>query len=247
MEAGTVIAHRGLNTIAPENTMAAFRLAHERGVKWLETDVDILADGTPIICHDTYLDRTTNRTGKFYGLTAADLDNIDAGSWFSADYKGEPLPRLATLVDFLNETGMNANIEIKPNEAGRDMSLRLLEAVAHEIKRVEPGIEILVSCFNHVMLAKFKEMMPHIPVACLYTKDSLWPDCFTTLQLVGADFIHPEDASMTRERIQLAREFGIGVNVWTVNSRARANELFNWGATGVISDVADQIPEPNQA
>ncbi len=68
-----VFAHRGLNTIAPENTMSAFKLAVEHGVQWIETDVDILGDGTVIVCHDTTLDRTTNLTGSYYGLTAADL------------------------------------------------------------------------------------------------------------------------------------------------------------------------------
>lgn len=92
-----VIAHRGLNHRAPENTLAAFRLAAESGCRWIETDVDVMGDGTPIIIHDTRLDRTTNRSGYFYDLQSSDLP-IDAGSWFSSEYVGEPVPTLRQLV-----------------------------------------------------------------------------------------------------------------------------------------------------
>ena len=77
---------------------------------------------TAIICHDTTLDRTTNKTGGYYELTAKDLPSIDAGSWFSPEFAGEPLPTLHQLVDFMNETGLNANIEIKIEEPEQPMT-----------------------------------------------------------------------------------------------------------------------------
>ena len=103
--------------------MSAFKKVVEHGLNWIETDVDILGDGTAIICHDTTLDRTTNKTGGYYELTAKDLPSIDAGSWFSPEFAGEPLPTLHQLVDFMNETGLNANIEIKSKMCIRDRSL----------------------------------------------------------------------------------------------------------------------------
>ena len=59
---------------------------------------------------------------------------------------------------------------------------------------------------------------------------------------MGASYIHPEDTGLTREKVRAFRDAGFGVNVWTVNSLARANELFNWGATGIFTDVAHLIP-----
>ena len=73
-----IFAHRGLCQRAPENTLAAFRLAHEAGCRWIELDVDILADGTPVILHDSTLDCTTNRSGSMYRITRDDLKEIDA-------------------------------------------------------------------------------------------------------------------------------------------------------------------------
>ena len=78
-----IFGHRGLSSLAPENTMAAFRCALDHQVTWVEADVDVIADGTVIICHDSTLDRTTNRTGRYDDLTVADLGGIDAGGWFS--------------------------------------------------------------------------------------------------------------------------------------------------------------------
>ena len=93
-----VLAHRGLPSAAPENTMAAFRAAADAGASWIETDVDLLADGTPVLIHDTALERTTDRGGSIYGLRAADLEHIDAGRWFGPDFVGERLPTLEAFV-----------------------------------------------------------------------------------------------------------------------------------------------------
>ena len=236
-----IFSHRGLNHEAPENTMSAFRLAAERGVTWFENDVDVLGDGTVIICHDTTLDRTTNRSGSYYGLTRADLDGIDAGSWFSPAYLGEPLPTLAQFVDFMNETKTNCNIEVKSNEAGKDMTMLLLDNLIAELERLDPGREVIISSFNHVLLTRLKDKAPHLSVACLWETVALYDDWKSILELVGADYIHPEDVGLTEAKVQAYLAAGVGVNVWTVNSVDRANQLFNWGATGVFTDVADTM------
>ncbi|MDO5025290.1 MAG: glycerophosphodiester phosphodiesterase family protein [Trueperella sp.] len=234
-----IFAHRGLKTKAPENTLAAFRLAAEQGLTWLETDVDILGDGTPVIMHDTLLDRTTDRSGYFYDLTQADLP-VDAGSWFAADYAGEPMPTLRDLVDFMNETGMNANIELKANEQGKQKSLELIDNVLAELERLDPEREVIFSSFSHVLLTYLAQKTTR-PIGCLFVTENLWPDWKSVLELVGAQYIHPQDRGLTREMVQAFRAAGYGVNVWTVNDADRANELFNWGVTGVFSDVADEL------
>ena len=236
-----IFGHRGLSSLAPENTMAAFRCAMDHQVAWVEADVDIIADGTVIICHDSTLDRTTNRTGRYDDLTVDDLEGIDAGGWFSPQFEGEPLPTLRELIDLMNDTGLNANIEIKPNETGKEATLRLIDGVIAQLERLRPDVKVIVSSFSHLLLHLFKQRAPEVPVGCLYESRSLSDDWRSTLEIVGADFIHPEDSGLTRQQVQAFRAEGYGVNVWTVNSLSRANELFNWGATGVFSDVAHQF------
>lgn len=244
MEEKIIFAHRGLNTLAPENTMSAFRKVVEYGLKWIETDVDVMGDGTVIICHDTTLDRTTNCSGGYYDLSKADLAGIDAGSWFSADYKGEPLPTLAELISYMNETGLNANIEIKANEAGAKMTHLLIDRVIDELEKLQGPSRVIISSFSHVLLSELHRKAPKLPIACLYESSNLFDDYKSVLELVGAQYIHPDSRGLTREQVQSFRKAGFGVNVWTVNSPARANELFNWGATGIFTDIAHQIPQP---
>lgn len=239
-----VISHRGLNTVAPENTLPAFELAAEAGVKWIETDVDILGDGTAVILHDTDMDRTTNRTGPLYKYTAADLPNIDAGSWFSADFHGCPMPTLSQLIDFCNDHEIDLNLEIKANLAGKDSALQLVRTVAEELERLSPDRQLIVSSFSHLQLMKFHEIAPQHTTATLYSRLNLSPAWKTTAELCGASYLNLEDVVVTREIVETISSAGYGVNVWTVNSADRANELFNWGCTGIFTDIADQIPTP---
>lgn len=233
---GTYIAHRGLSALAPENTLAAFRLAAQKGFTWIETDVDLAACGTAVLLHDTDLDRTTNLTGSLYLRTAQELAQADAGSWFAPQFSGEHVPTLAELIDLMNELELNANIELKSNEQGATRSYELIEAVIAELSRLAPQRRVLISSFNHLLLAEFKRRAPGYEVAALMSRDTIGPDWLSVLELTGASAVHPESQGLTRGQVQAFCAAGYEVNVWTVNSRDRANELFNWGANAVFTD-----------
>ncbi len=236
-----IFAHRGLCQQAPENTMSAFRLAHEAGCRWIELDVDILADGTPVILHDTTLDRTTNRSGSMYGIRREDLNEIDAGAWFSPEYAGERIPTLAEVVDFLNETGMNCNVELKANEAGAASSLALVNNTLRELERLGSDCEIILSSFSPLLLAEAHRRAPDHAIGVLFEQSTIRPDWRSVLELCGASYIHLQDHPLLSREIPLAHAAGFGVNVWTVNSRARANELLNAGVAGIFTDHADEL------
>ncbi|WP_099332232.1 glycerophosphodiester phosphodiesterase family protein [Actinomyces minihominis] len=234
-----IFSHRGLNLEAPENTMAAFRLAHARGVQWIETDIDVIADETPILMHDATTDRTTNRPGSVYDLRREDLSDLDAGSWFGPQYVGEPVPTLDDLVAFANETGMNLNVELKANQQGKERSLILVEKVAESLSKLEDHVSVMICCFSPLLLAEYGRRDPSMDLALLTDRHTLTPDWRSILELAGATYLHPEHSSLTPELTQSIRDAGFGINPWTVNSMARANELINWGCTGIITDVAD--------
>ena len=232
-----VLAHRGLPSVAPENTMAAFRAAADAGAGWIETDVDLLADGTPVLIHDTALERTTDRGGSIYGLRAADLAHVDAGSWFGPDFAGERLPTLEAFIDFVNERGINANIELKANEQGAARSVELVDTLAAALERLDAGRQVLVSSFSQPLLMAFHQRHPRYATAVLYESATIRPDWRSVAELCGAVAIHPEDTGLTEAMVRAVRAAGYGVNVWTVNRPDRANQLFNWGCTGVFTDV----------
>ena len=141
----------------------------------------------------------------------------------------------------MDEVGFMVS-EIKPNGTGKEASLRLIDGVITQLARLRPDVKVIVSSFSHLLLHLFKQRAPEVPVGCLYERRALSDDWRSTLEIVGADYIHPEDSGLTRQQVQEFRAAGYGVNIWTVNSPSRADELFSWGATGVFSDVAHQIP-----
>lgn len=237
-----VIAHRGMSSLAPENTLAAFRLCAEHGVRWFEFDCDVLADGTVVVLHDSTLDRTTDHTGGYHHLVAADLAGIDAGSWFSPRFAGERLPTLPQVIALMNELGLDANLELKSSGAGAAHARRLLDAVARDLAALDPAREVLVSSFNPVLLAEFHRLAPAWPVACLF-EDRWWAGMWRSIaDLLDACAIHPELEGLTATRVRRIRDSGRDVNVWTVNSVDRAEELFGWGVTGIFTDIAQDLP-----
>ena len=233
----TVLAHRGLSSAAPENTMAAFRAAADAGAQWIETDVDLLADSTPVLIHDTALDRTTDRSGSIYELRATDLESIDAGSWFDPGFAGERLPTLEAFIDFMNERCVNANIELKANEQGAARSIELVDALAAALGRLDAGRQVLVSSFSQPLLMAFHQRHPGYATAVLYRAATIRPDWRSVAELCGAVAIHPQDAGLSETVVRAARAAGYGVNVWTVNRPDRADRLFTWGCTGVFTDA----------
>jgi glycerophosphoryl diester phosphodiesterase len=107
-----VIAHRGASAYAPENTLAAFRAARELGADWFELDCTLSADGEVVVIHDDTLDRTTSGRGPVDALTFAELQRLDAGSWFGPEFAGEPLPSLAAALA-LGDAATGVYVEIK--------------------------------------------------------------------------------------------------------------------------------------
>lgn len=234
-----IIAHRGLCREAPENTLSAFELAHRAGVSWLETDVDLLADGTPILLHDATLDRTTNVTGPATDLSPDELPHVDAGSWFSNRFAGEPLPTLSALVDFLNHTGTNCNIELKSSRESSHADI--IAATLPELSRLDPKVQIIVSSFSTDLLTQFHEAAHEFTIAALFKPRHLtkgWPD---RAHSCGATYIHPKDHLRLPSLLPIAQREGFRVNVWTVNKKARARELLEMGIEGIITNKANKF------
>ncbi|UTV28464.1 glycerophosphoryl diester phosphodiesterase [Photobacterium atrarenae] len=238
----TVFAHRGIPTLAPENTLSAFSLCKPHGIQWIECDVDILADGTVVVSHDDTLDRCTDRSGSLYDIHSGDLALIDAGSWFADAFIGERIPTLDQLIALVNQDELNINVEIKSCRAGWAMTEQLIDNVITALAKLDPGRQLIVSSFNHLALAEFKRRRPQTAVACLFEAGQLGEDWLSAMQKCQADCIHPADRGLTQQMIADFKAAGYQVNVYTVNDLARANQLFNWGVDGVFTDIPHRFP-----
>src|SRR6185436_15657979 len=139
------IAHRGAGKLAPENTLAAFRLGASHGHTAFECDVKLSADGVLFLLHDDTLDRTTSGRGAAGPRPWAELSRLDAGSWHSAAYAGEPIASFEAIAAYCTANAHRVDLEIKPSP-GADLETG--RAVGHAVRRLWHGTPVLLSSFK---------------------------------------------------------------------------------------------------
>jgi glycerophosphoryl diester phosphodiesterase len=231
-----VIAHRGASAYAPENTLAALQKAHVMGCCWVEFDVVLSHDATPFLLHDASVKRTTNGKGQVSQLTDEYLAMLDAGSWFSKEYKYEKIPSLANALTFLAEHKMNANIELKPEHGfEQENAVAVLSAINQywPIERQRP----LISSFNHKVLTLVRTIDPDIPMGFLMDKwQDKWLENAKEMRCVS---IHCNYKCLTQKRVRELKDAGFIVFAYTVNNKKAAGKLFKWGVDSVFSDYPD--------
>lgn len=233
-----IIAHRGASAYAPENTLAAFSRAAQMGMHWLEFDVMLSADKVPIIFHDDDLDRTTNGHGAVGHHTYAELQQLDAGSWFDPRFSNERIPSLAETVEFLSKNGMAANVEIKPLP-GQDKSTvsRALDIILPHFSQPNPAI--LFSSFSVESLIYLRECLPTAYLGLLLHEwIEGWEDIAESLNCVS---VHVFEEILTQESAKKIKKKQKLLLSYTVNNAERAKELYSWGVDAVFSDAPDRI------
>jgi len=232
-------AHRGAGQLAPENTLAAFRLGHAHGYRMAELDAKLSADGVAFLLHDATLDRTSSGKGRADALTWRELAQLDAGAWHSAQYAGEPLPTLATIARWSRANGVALNIEIKPTP-GRERETGAAIALDCKSLWTNAGVLPLLSSFAEAALIAAHEVAPDMPRA--YLTDQLPDDWRERVQRAGCVAVDVKHTLLSHERVDEFRAAGLRVCAWTVNDPARAADLLAWGVDTVITDAIDVIP-----
>lgn len=233
-----VIGHRGACGLAPENTVASFRKAAELGVRWVEFDVHLSADGVPIVIHDDTVNRTTSGRGKVAALTLAELQALDAGTWFEPRFQNERVPTLETVVALLGRLGVGAVVEIKPSPgteaATAEATVRLL------MKRWPDHLPPpMVSSFEVPALERAHEVAPGIARALLVER--VRSDWQSEVDRLGCSALHAEQSRLDRKTVASVTKAGLPLFAYTVNDAARAAALFEWGVAAVFTDRPDLI------
>lgn len=234
-----LIAHRGGGTLAPENTLAAFRLGHAKGYSMMEYDVKLSQDNVPILLHDDTIRRTSNGTGSAGKLRMADLLEYDFGSWHSAAYAGEPIPTLHAIAAYTIANGLHSNIEIKP-VTGTDAETG--HHVACAAQRLWNNVELppLLSSFSEVALAAAQNTAPEVPRALLIegAVPRNWQSRVDRLGCIGLNLDHNH---VTEALVRDVTAAGYTLAVWTVNDPARVRQLLQWGCHAIVTDMIAAI------
>ena len=233
-----IIGHRGASAYAPENTIAAFDKALALGCRVIEFDVMCSIDGEPFIIHDDTLKRTTNGKGEVGKVDAEYLQGLDAGSWFSKQYKNEPIPHFKDALKWLSFSQVQANIEIKPFPGTVEHTTT---AVLSVINRHWPADKPLplISSFEWEALVLCRSIAPEMPLGLLMHEwDEHWLQKAKQLECYS---IHFNRKILTAARVKQVKEHGYVVCAYTVNRKRLANKLFQWGVDAVFSDYPDLL------
>ncbi|MBE6835462.1 MAG: glycerophosphodiester phosphodiesterase [Ruminococcaceae bacterium] len=236
-----VLAHRGANKRAPQNTLPAFRKAVEFNADGIETDVHLSKDGEIVICHNYTIDATSNGEGLIRDYTCDELKKFDFGSYFSDEFKGVTLPTLSEALDIVKDMQL-INIEIKAPQVKNDLVKRTVDMV----QKYGLRDRVIISCFNPECIRESKEIDPGIRTGLLYENDDLGKEIMAFgvekyCAQLNANAAHPGKDLITEEEVKRLHEMNMMVNVWTVNEKEDILRLTEWGCDALISDIPDFV------
>ncbi|EAR61025.1 glycerophosphoryl diester phosphodiesterase [Neptuniibacter caesariensis] len=232
MIASRIIGHRGAALLAPENTLAGIRCAANCGTQWIELDVTLLGDGTPVLCHDNQLDRCSNQSGPLDYLTFNDLPSLDVGSWFDPEWINEPMPHLSDALLLCESLGLGLNLEIKAFDLDPALVAR---KVFEEISVYwQHPKKLILSSYDLEVLNHYRHLDLFAQIGVLYDHlPELWCLQAQALQAVS---IHCDCNLITADDASAIKNQGFELYTYTCNDLHLAAKLFEWGVDGIFTD-----------
>ncbi|MRG85977.1 glycerophosphodiester phosphodiesterase [Salinibacillus xinjiangensis] len=235
------VAHRGASGHAPENTMAAFEKAFQMKSDYIEIDVQMTRDGEVVAIHDTTVDRTTNGTGFVGDFTLEEIQQLDAGSWFDEEFAGEKIPTFEEIVDaFRGKIGIL--IELKSPELYPGIEEKVANILMERNMHLPNNNKVIIQSFNHESVQRSKELLPNIPHGVLAGMS--WADV-TDEQLLEfatyADYFNPNRNMVDEELVDRVHRSGMEVYAYTVRAQEHADQLFEAGVDGIITDFPEYV------
>ena len=238
-----VIAHRGSSGAAPENTLAAVRLAIRHDSDVVENDIQRTRDGELVTMHDTTLDRTTDVEQVFPArapwnvgdFTLEEIKRLDAGSWFAPRFAGQEVP---TLEEWVNAVGRKAGMLLEPKspalypgiERDLDKELRSLPAFNRALR----DDRVVMQSFDHVWLRQYKHLAPDVPVGLLYGTDPT--EAEVTAAATWAQQVNPALGAIDEDTVERVHAHGLETHVWTVNAGQDMYTAMEWQVDGIITN-----------
>lgn len=232
------VAHRGAGKLAPENTLAAFRLGASHGYRAFECDVKLSSDGVPFLLHDATLDRTTPERGVAGLRTWSELSRLDAGGWHSRAYAGEPMPSLDAIARFVQRNGFALNVEIKPTP-GQERATGSAVGAACAALWAHSVSPLLFSSFQPEALQGARESARHIPRALLV--DALYAGWFELAQSLDCVAVVTNHKVMNAEALDQLHAAGLRGLCYTVNDPADVSRLLTLGQRGIDGIITDAV------
>lgn len=237
------IAHRGASGEIAENTLAAIHRAVEIGADLVEVDVQRSKDGVLVLLHDATLTRTTNaqhvfpdrapwRVGDF---TYEELARLDAGSWKSPRFAGEPVPSLRQAIELIGRSRAGVLVELKAPARYPGIVADLVRELRDVPGFVDSAVSsgrLVVQSFDFAAMKEHKTRAPEVPVGLIGTPArSHLPALATWAEQVNASHL-----AVDKDYVDQVHRLGMVCQVWTVNARWAMRRALRMGVDGVITN-----------
>lgn len=227
-------AHRGASAYAPENSMEAFELAHKMGADGIELDVHLTSDNHLVVAHDETVDRCSNGSGRIVDKTLSELLELDFSN-NKKDYSNIRIPTLEQVLDFIKQTNMILNIEIKN---GVVFYKNIEEKILNSVKRHSLLDRVVFSSFNHYSLTVLKKLDAKAKIGVLYTEALIDPHLYA--KHVNAMAIHPYYLTlMVPDTVWLCKIKNIKVHAWGVDTEKDILWMLNQEVDAIITNHPD--------
>lgn len=239
-----IIAHRGAMGHAPENTLAAYELAVKMGANAVEIDLRQTIDGELVAFHDASINRTTNGKGKFNKFTYEELKKLDAGSWFSNEFKNEKIPTLQEIINILPDSVLLI-IELK---GSNDDYPGFEENVISLIKKNNYEKNVILKSFDYKVLERLRKHAPTIPQIFVYAFRIPFIGItigtgitFKSIFSLDVEYLQPHRYFVSEEFVRKAEKKGYKVISWGVDSRNEIINALEIGVHGIETDFPDRV------
>ncbi len=231
-----IFAHRGASGYAPENTMEAFELANNLGAHGIEIDVQMTRDNQLVVCHDERVDRVSDGIGRVAEMRYSELKKLKFNR-LHPEYGDCRLPTLQEVLEFIKETPMHINIELKNSHVAYPLLIdKCLECVTLA------GVKdrVIYSSFNHHSMVALKREDPQTYCGLLYGHTMVEP--WKYAKALGVDAILPEyhELLLITDTVDQAHVNGLEVNTWTVNEDQAMKTLISMGVERLITNYPDR-------
>ncbi|MGW0805172.1 glycerophosphodiester phosphodiesterase [Nonomuraea sp. NPDC002799] len=238
------VAHRGASAYAPENTLAAFGLAADQRADMFELDVQETKDHELILMHDTTLTRTTDVERVFPDLspwntgdlTLAQVRKLDAGSWHSGDYTGEPVPTLGEALREMGGSGLGLLLEVKSPELYPGIEARIADELRNNPGWLRPG-RVVVQSFAWDAMRRFHRLLPNVPIGLLGTPTSAQLPELASF----ADLVNPQHTTLTASYVRRVHGLGLRLLAWTVDDSSDMRRMLGYRVDGIITNRPDVL------
>lgn len=236
-----IVAHRGSSGTAPENTMSSIRSAIEAGALMVEVDVQLTKDDQVVLMHDPVLGRTTNGKGYIRTKTLQELQTLDAGTWFNAQFSGEHIPLLSEALGYLKQHKTCVNIEIKPPQKEDDHISRLL-AIIESVQTLNMQEVTLFSSFHHESLHYIKKHYPTFHTAGIHLpNDKRLPSNIASE--IGCEGFVCSLRELTHAKADDAEKHDILLGVYTINDESDFHKILQYPVPALVSNFPKTIKE----